>query len=231
MIKVILIFCLLVPPAFSAEILVQNFDNWMWAKDTTGWDETEIDKRWRQGKRGAFVVVKPDGWNWGGRERPPEHVVIKLPGIPVDSLIKYFIPLRDTTDEMTIEINRVIEGIRDKATRVIIGAFPDVFENADVIIGTLEYVTNMVREELPATVSKGGLLGMGAEDIPNPRIVLMDSLLTIIPEPFDFPVAIHKPFLIPKAVVDSALTLKDGRLTLTKNQFEAIVSKRVLRPK
>ncbi len=205
LIKIILIVCLLAPPAFSAEILVQNFDNWMWAKDTTGWDETQIAKRWRQGKRGTFVVVKPDGWNWGGRERPPEHVVIKLPGIPVDSLLKYFIPLRDTTDEMTIEINRVIKGIRNKA--------------------------EAVRAGIPPMIKSGGFLGIGSEYIPNPRIAFMDSLLTFIPEPFDFPVAIHKPFMVPKAVVDSALTLKDGRLTLTKNQFEAIVSKRVLRPK
>lgn len=205
MIRIILIFCLLVPPAFSAEILVQNFDNWMWAKDTTGWDETKIAKRWRQGKRGAFVVVKPDGWNWGGRERPPEHIVIKLPGVPVDSLQNYFLPLRDTTDEMTIEINRVIEGIRDKAK-----AF---------------------RAGLPPMVKSGGFLGVGSEYIPNPSIALVDSFLAVIPPPREFPVAIHKPFMVPKAVVDSALTLKDGRLTLTKNQFEAIVSKRVLRPK
>lgn len=202
---ILIVILLLVSTAFSAEILVQNFDNWMWAKDTTGWDKTQKDKCWRQGKRGAFVVVKPDGWNWGGRERPPEHIVIKLPGIPVDSLLKYFIPLRDTTDEMTIEINRVIEGIKDKA--------------------------EAVRKGIPPMIKSGGFFGIGSEYIPNPRIALMDRLLAFIPLPFDFPIAIHKPFLIPKAVVDSALTLKDGRLTLTKNQFEAIVLKRALRPK
>ena len=50
-------------------------------------------------KRGYPVVVMPDGHIWGGDERLPKFVVIKVPGVSVDRILKYIQPeLEDTPD-------------------------------------------------------------------------------------------------------------------------------------
>jgi hypothetical protein len=40
-------------------------------------------------KRGMPVVVMPDGHPWGGQERLPLFVVIKVPLVPVSAVLKY----------------------------------------------------------------------------------------------------------------------------------------------
>jgi len=52
-------------------------------------------------KRGMPVVVMPDGHPWGARERLPRFVVLKLPGISVDRVLKYIEPERDASNERT----------------------------------------------------------------------------------------------------------------------------------
>lgn len=50
-------------------------------------------------KRGYVVVVKRDGWPWARAEALPNFVVIKIPGVPVDKVLKYVQP------ENILEIN------------------------------------------------------------------------------------------------------------------------------
>ena len=40
-------------------------------------------------KPGMPAVVMPDGNPWGKEEGPPRFVVVKVPGVPVSSLLKY----------------------------------------------------------------------------------------------------------------------------------------------
>lgn len=68
-----------------AEILIR-------AKNNTHPDP-EVDRRGCY-KRGMPVVVMPDGHQWGLAERLPDFVVIKLPLVPVESVLKYLEPQR-----------------------------------------------------------------------------------------------------------------------------------------
>ena len=38
---------------------------------------------------GDIIVVKPDGWGWGKRERLPNYIVIKIPGLSIEDAQKY----------------------------------------------------------------------------------------------------------------------------------------------
>lgn len=88
-------------------------------------------------KRGDIVVVMPDGHEWGGEERLPKFVVVKIPGVDAERARKYIehyaaarrryrirvddVPnairnqLRDT-GQVTVTWNQVRNFIRDKAT-------------------------------------------------------------------------------------------------------------------
>lgn len=51
-------------------------------------------------KRGMPVVVMPDSHTWGRKEGLPKFVIIKIPGVPVDTVRKHIEPqLEDTPDE------------------------------------------------------------------------------------------------------------------------------------
>lgn len=99
MIKVILIFCLLAPPAFSADILVRAQPHWMETANTMGWTQKQLDEKDRVTTKGSPIVAKIGGWVWGGRERPPEYIVISLPNLSVGDIEEYLTPLIDTTAE------------------------------------------------------------------------------------------------------------------------------------
>jgi len=47
--------------------------------------DPEIDKRGAH-KRGDIIVIKPDGWNWGGAERDPsKFAIVTVPDEWMDS--------------------------------------------------------------------------------------------------------------------------------------------------
>lgn len=46
-------------------------------------------------KRGMPVVVRPDGHEWGLKERLPDFVVIKIPLVPVERVLKYIAIQKD----------------------------------------------------------------------------------------------------------------------------------------
>jgi hypothetical protein len=52
--------------------------------------DPEKDKRGCY-KRGDFVVVMPDGHEWGKEERLPKFVVVKIPGLSVETAKKYIL--------------------------------------------------------------------------------------------------------------------------------------------
>jgi len=56
--------------------------------------DPDIDRRGCY-KRGYPVVVMPDGHPWGNEERLPLFVVIKLPGVSVETAQKYIEPWED----------------------------------------------------------------------------------------------------------------------------------------
>lgn len=48
-------------------------------------------------KRGMPVVVMPDSHTWGRLEGLPKFVIIKLPGVSVERVLKYVFPEREAT--------------------------------------------------------------------------------------------------------------------------------------
>lgn len=51
-------------------------------------------------KRGDIVDVRPDGWPWGNEERLPRFVVVKIPGLDPDTVMKF---MDSQTDSVAIE--------------------------------------------------------------------------------------------------------------------------------
>jgi len=92
----ILLSLWLAAPAGACEILVK-------ATNATHQD-TEEDRRGCY-KRGMMVLAMPDGHIWGTRERLPHFVVIKIPGVPVERVLKYFAHQFQGTDAQGNPIN------------------------------------------------------------------------------------------------------------------------------
>jgi len=80
----------------SAEILLTAKKSWMITADTLNFSIENLIKMRRQEGIGAPIVVKPDGWVWGKKERPPAFIVLKIPGASVAQVNKYLVPLHDT---------------------------------------------------------------------------------------------------------------------------------------
>ena len=101
MIKLFLIFMLLAVPVQSVEILVKAQPFWQRGKEIpTGTLQDSIAylrDMWHQTHRGEIIVIKPDGWQWGGKEQPPSYIVVKVPGVTVAQAIKYTQGLIDST--------------------------------------------------------------------------------------------------------------------------------------
>lgn len=58
-------------------------------------------------KRGHAVVVRPDGWGWGLKESLPDFVLLKLPGVAVETAEKYTEPWWDPVDPERIYAYRL----------------------------------------------------------------------------------------------------------------------------
>lgn len=52
---------------------------------------------WHQTHRGEIIVIKPDGWEWGRKERPPSYIIVKVPGVTVAQAVKYTQGLIDSS--------------------------------------------------------------------------------------------------------------------------------------
>ena len=75
-------------------------------------------------KRGMPVVVMPDGHPWGTEETLPRFVVIKIPGVPVETIQKYIEPEYETGPQLDPPVYRrrkwslrwtdLPQGVKDK---------------------------------------------------------------------------------------------------------------------
>jgi hypothetical protein len=69
-------------------------------------------------KRGMFVAVKPDGWEWGALERLPQFAIIKIPTIPVATVEKYMASVSETVwVEMPLDFNPAGGEWKERVTR------------------------------------------------------------------------------------------------------------------
>lgn len=69
-----------------AELLVHAKVHWMELADREKWSKDQIAQFERRTRLGDVICVREDGWGWGGRECPPDYVVIKIPGVPAGAL-------------------------------------------------------------------------------------------------------------------------------------------------
>ena len=76
----------------SAELLVRTRSNWMKSLDTTGRDSAWMAEYHQVKDKGEVVCIKPDGHKWGNRGDRPVYLIVKLPGVPIDSVRKYMEP-------------------------------------------------------------------------------------------------------------------------------------------
>ena len=101
--------------ARSVEVLVKVAEHWQQlsdipegtTKDTIAW----LKDMWKQTHKGEIIVVKPNGWNWGGMENPPRFVVIKIPDATMAQAAKYLDGLVDSqavaeSDSVTVKERR-----------------------------------------------------------------------------------------------------------------------------
>lgn len=100
--KILLILLFLIAPqVHSVELLVKAQPFWQRNKsipegitrDTISY----LRDMWHQTHRGEIIVIKPNGWEWGRKERPPEYIVVKVPGMTVTQAIKYTQGLIDSS--------------------------------------------------------------------------------------------------------------------------------------
>lgn len=96
-----LLLFLIAPQVQSVELLVKAQDFWQRDKPiptgTTQDTLSYLRDMWHQTHRGEIIVIKPNGWVWGGKENPPSFVVIKIPTITVSQATKYTQGLIDST--------------------------------------------------------------------------------------------------------------------------------------
>ena len=97
----LLLLFLIAPQVQSVEILVKAQKFWQRSKaipEGTLQDSISyLRDMWHQTHRGEIIVIKPNGWEWGRKERPPEYIVVKVPGVTVAQAIKYTQGLIDST--------------------------------------------------------------------------------------------------------------------------------------
>ena len=97
----LLLLFLIAPQVQSIEILVKAQPFWQRGKEiptvTLQDSISYLRDMWHQTHRGEIIVIKPDGWGWGRKERPPEYIVVKVPGVTVAQAIKYTQGLIDST--------------------------------------------------------------------------------------------------------------------------------------
>jgi len=72
-----------------AELLVQARGHWMDGmsqQEINNLPESRKDARDSRIQLGDIVVIKPDGWPWGNEENLPRYIVIKAPGVDVETV-------------------------------------------------------------------------------------------------------------------------------------------------
>lgn len=121
-----------------AEFLIKAID--------TAHSDPEKDKRGCY-KRGDFVVVMPNGHEWGKEEGLPKFVVVKIPGLSVEAAKKY---IQSEEGEPDADGNRPI--LRRRLFRILIDDAPSTIKQQLMDTGevtvTWEQVRNFVKNKL-----------------------------------------------------------------------------------
>ncbi len=98
---IIILLLAIAPQVNSVEILVKAQAFWQRGKaipeGTTQDTISYLRDMWHQTHRGEIIVIKPDGWEWGRKERPPEYIVVKVPTVTVAQAVKYTQGLIDSS--------------------------------------------------------------------------------------------------------------------------------------
>jgi len=84
-----------------AELLVRAKGHWMDAWDANkiaSLDTHELENYNSRSQLGDIIVVRPDGWEWGGSECLPDFIVVKLNEVSEEDAKIYEKSLMDTTD-------------------------------------------------------------------------------------------------------------------------------------
>jgi len=84
-----------------AELLIQARGHWQddWDQQKkNSLSEAELRSHSSRIQLGDIVVIKPDGWVWGNEENLPRYIVIKAPGVAVETVTHLTESLMDTTD-------------------------------------------------------------------------------------------------------------------------------------
>ena len=84
-----------------AELLIQARGHWQddWDQQKkNSLSEAELRSHNSRIQLGDIVVIKPDGWVWGNEENLPRYIVIKAPGVSVETVEHLTQPLMDNTD-------------------------------------------------------------------------------------------------------------------------------------
>jgi hypothetical protein len=117
-----------------AELLVKANKHWMddlKQEDLDKMTKEQLQSYNARSQIGDIIVVRPDGWQWGKEECPPNFVVVKLPGVKEEDVKHYEQPLMDTTDPK----NTIMLKVRKYATT------PTIVDSCKVeLSGTKEVV-------------------------------------------------------------------------------------------
>lgn len=145
--RTLVLILLLAVSSWSAEMLVLAKTHWMQTADTTGWSKEQKLERQQSKTKGHVETVKPDKADWGKKECLPSYIIVKLPGVPVDSLKKY---LEETIDSTVIGDDKRFPLLLERAYKI-----DELF--VDFVITNLEGVVTITNTVLKNNIGKDNI--------------------------------------------------------------------------
>jgi len=95
---ILILFC---TSAHAVEVLIKANPHWMdeWkASKVNSLSTGERQSYEARAQLGDIIVIRPDGWVWGGEECLPRFIVVKLPGVTMEAAKLWEESLYDRTD-------------------------------------------------------------------------------------------------------------------------------------
>lgn len=151
-----------------AEILVK-------AVDATNPD-SEKDRRGCY-KRGYPVVVKEDNHpGWGREEGPPNFFVIKLPGVPADTVRKYIEEWRVYTGLDERGIPRY-ETYQRRRWKIDIDKLPTIVKNKLLSQGsiTIKAISSVTKYDIDWSIAKQYFVNMETNTVETQNLVAVEE--------------------------------------------------------
>lgn len=84
-----------------AEFLIRAKGHWMDGINTGTLNIHDLEMYNRRSQLGDIVVIRPDDWVWGSEEKLPNFIVVKVPGLSVETVKQYEWPLITLTPDIT----------------------------------------------------------------------------------------------------------------------------------